>query len=99
MSQLFYGSVCLTDIVEHAKKGHSAFTKADNGKIYANVNVWLNEEVDKYGNIMSCQLSPKKDLKERDGTPYIGNMKASEQKPVTKNDAEKIAEEVSDLPF
>lgn len=99
MSQLFYGSICLTDIVEQAKKGHSAFTKADNGKVYANVNVWLNDEVDKYGNIMSCQLNPKKEKKEQDGTPYVGNMKQSEQKPITKNDVEKIAEEISDLPF
>lgn len=99
MSQLFYGSICLTDIVEQAKKGHSEFSKADNGKIYANVNVWLNDTVDKYGNIMSCQLNPKKEKKDEDGQPYIGNMKKSEQKPVTQGDVAAIEEEVNDLPF
>ena len=48
MNQLFYGSICLTDLIEKAKSKHSAFSKAQNGKIYANVNVWLNETPDKY---------------------------------------------------
>jgi len=99
MNQLFYGSICLTDIVEQAKKGHSAFTKAENGKIYANVNVLINDTVDKYGNIMSCQLNPKKERKDEDGQPYIGNMKRSEQKPVTTNDVAEIESTVNDLPF
>lgn len=86
MSQRFYGSICVTDIVEFAHKKHSSYTKADNGKIYANVTVWLNDDVDKFGNIMSVQLNPKKDLREQDGSPYIGNMKEAEAKPITQKD-------------
>ncbi len=99
MSQLFYGSICVTDIINHAKKQHSAFTKADNGKIYANVNVWLNEEEDKFGNIVSVQLNPKKDRAEEDGKPYIGNMKKSEPKPIQPQDLEQMQDVVDDLPF
>ncbi len=82
MSTRFYGSICVTDLVDLAHKKHSAFTKGDNGKIYANVNIWLNDELDKYGNIMSAQLSPKKELREQDGQPYIGNFKESQAKPI-----------------
>lgn len=87
MSELFYGSICLTDLIEHAKAKHSAFTRGDNGKVYASVNVWLNDNVDKYGNIMSMQLNPTKELKEFDKKPYIGNMKKSTgAKPVGDRD-------------
>lgn len=87
MSQRFYGSICITDLVDLAHKKHSAFTKGDNGKIYANINVWLNDEKDKYGNVMALQLSPKKELKELDGQPYFGNCKESEQKVINTKDA------------
>lgn len=37
MNQLFGGSLCLTEMIEQAKKGHSAFSKAQNGKVYCNI--------------------------------------------------------------
>jgi len=86
MSQRFYGSICMTDLLEHANKKHSAFYRGENGKIYADVNIWLNDDEDKYGNIMSAQLNPKKELKEQDGNPYIGNFKESQKKPVSNRD-------------
>lgn len=87
MSQLFYGSICLTDMIEAAKQKHSAFTKGKNGKIYASVNVWLNDEKDEFGNIMSCQLNPTKEMKDLDKKLYIGNMKQSDgPKPITDRD-------------
>ena len=43
-NRLLTGSLCLTEIVEKAKQGHSAFTKAANGKIYFNILQWLNSE-------------------------------------------------------
>jgi hypothetical protein len=85
--QLFYGSVCLTDLIELAKKKHSAFTKGNNGKIYASINVWLNDSVDKYGNIMSVQINPSKEMKDLEDRVYIGNLKQSEgPKPVSDRD-------------
>ena len=102
MSQLFYGSICLTDLVEIAKKKHSAFTKGRNGKIYAAVNVWLNDQEDQYGNIMAVQLNPTKERKDQDGKPYIGNLKVSAgSSPVSDRDVSglDITEPIDDLPF
>lgn len=87
MSQLFYGSIDLTTLIELAKKKHSAFTKGNNGKIYAAVNIWLNDEKDKFGNIMSVQINPSKEMKDIEDRVYIGNLKQSEgPKPVSDRD-------------
>ena len=86
MSESFYGSICLTDLIEWAKEKHSAFSKADNGKIYASVNVWLNDNLDKYGNIMSIQLNPTKEKKDIEKKHYIGNMRRSEKKQISDRD-------------
>lgn len=78
MSKLLYGSICLSDLVEMGKTGHSAFKKGSNGKIYIDVNVWINDEKDQYGNDASIVLNPSKEsghLKK-----YIGNFKYSEVK-------------------
>lgn len=89
MSQLFYGSICLTDLIENAKKKHSAFTKGQNGKIYASVNIWLNDEKDKFGNIMSVQINPTKEMKDLEDRIYIGNLKQSDgPKPVNDRDVD-----------
>ena len=79
MSRLITGSICLTDLIAKAKEGHSAFSKAQNGKIYTNILVWENDEPDKFGNHFSVQLNPKKDAPETEKKQYIGNMKALEQ--------------------
>lgn len=78
MNQLFYGSICLTDLLEKAKQKHSAFSKAQNGKIYVNVNVWLNSEKDKFGNVMSIKVTPSKEKKDIEEGFYIGNCKQSD---------------------
>lgn len=93
----FYGSICITDILEYANKKHSAFSRADNGKIYADCNIWLNDEKDKFGNIVSMQLNPRKDLRELDGQPYIGNFKESEKKQISGRDASELSI-TSDIP-
>jgi hypothetical protein len=91
MSQLFFGSICLTDLIDIAKKKHSAFTKGNNGKIYASVNVWLNDEKDKFGNIMSVQVNPSKEMKDLEDRVYIGNLRQSEgPKPVSDRDVNNI---------
>lgn len=91
MNQSFYGSICITDILEKLKMKHSAFSKGKNGKIYMNTTVWLNEQTDDYGNIMSIQSNPGKDS--RDQKFYIGNMKKSDsgQKPLTDKDLTNIS--------
>lgn len=102
MSQLFSGSICLSDLIENAKKQHSAFSKAANGKIYVNMSTWLNDEPDKFGNTMSHQLNSKKDFREKEGKVYIGNSKKSEStEPVamSESDSKSIVDEFDGLPF
>lgn len=95
MSELFYGSICLTDMIEHAKQKHSSFTKGQNGKIYASVNVWLNDEADKYGNILAIQLNPTKENKDTEKKFYIGNCKKSEgAKPLQDKDMSGLDTEI-----
>jgi len=53
MSTLYGGSICLTDLIEAAKAGHSSCSRSQNGKVYANVNIWLNDEPDKFDNVIS----------------------------------------------
>lgn len=92
MSQLLSGSICLTDVLEKAKAGHSAFQKAKNGKIYFNIAQWVNDEADQYGNVSSIQLSSTKEKREAEGKVYIGNCK-----PIPKAEPEPI-DPVNDIP-
>lgn len=89
MNQLFGGSGCLTDLIEQAKKGHSAFSKSQNGKVYFNFLSWINDKEDKFGNTMSHQLSSTKDKREAEGKIYFGNSKPIQtSKPVSTNDVD-----------
>lgn len=97
--KLMTGSICLSELNEQAKKGHSAFSRGKNGRIYLNVKVWLNEEKDQYGNNASVQLNPKKDMEKEN--IYIGNLKYAEAKepdPLKENDMSNIPDD-DDLPF
>jgi hypothetical protein len=101
MSTLLTGSICLTDLIEKAKQKHSAFSKANNGKIYFNFSQWINDEPDNYGNHSSIRLNSKKDQAEAEGKVYIGNAKKYEQKepePISSQDAASLPKD-DDLPF
>ena len=102
--KLFYGSINLTKMMDEAKKLHSAFNKSQkNLNVYANVSVWLNDEPDEYGNVMSIKLSATKEALQKDaeqGKIYIGNCKESEEKaptPISEKDAKSLI--ADDLPF
>lgn len=103
MSKMFTGSICLTDLIENAKKKHSCFSKSQaNGKIYANVILWENDETDKFGNTHSLQLNSSKENKESEGKIYIGNMKPVEKKepqPLSDKDVKSFIPDNSGLPF
>lgn len=100
MAKMITGSICLTDLIAKAKEGHSAFSKAQNGKIYCNILVWENDEPDQYNNNFSVQLNPKKDAPETEKKQYIGNMKylASNAAPVTASELPS-EEDLEKLPF
>lgn len=98
MSKLLYGSLDFSKLLELAKAGNKAFSKASNGKIYLNLNVWINDEKDNYGNDASIQTTFKDSTKEE--KIYFGNLKISEQKapePLPENSVE--IPEPDDLPF
>jgi hypothetical protein len=86
MSTNFFGSVCLTDLINQAKRGHSSFTKAQNGKIYCNITVWLNEEEDKFGNVMSIQANSSKEMAGKEDKFYLGNCKRSKKSEIKESD-------------
>ncbi len=97
MSKSFYGSICLTDLLNKAKERHEAFTKSEkNGKIYVKVNIWLHDEPDKFDNVAAIQVPAK----EKENRFYIGNLKESEYKEpeITNDDIQNLPEE-DDLPF
>jgi hypothetical protein len=100
MAQLFTGSICLSDLIDMAKRQHSAYTKAQsNGKIYVNVKIWLNDEPDKYNNIIGLQLNSSKDKKETEPAFYIGNARRVEvtaPQPISASDVETLDD---GLPF
>lgn len=59
-------SLDMTVLVEMAHKGHSAFNIGKNGKTYCNVQVWVNDEPDKFGDHASLQLNSAKGMAETD---------------------------------
>jgi hypothetical protein len=91
----FYGSIDFSKLLEQAKAGNKAFTKNENGKIYLNVKVWVNDELDKFGNVASFQSSFKGATKE--DKFYFGNLK--ESLPVEDAVVEADVPDASDLPF
>lgn len=98
MSKLLYGSIDFSKLLELAKSGNKAFSKVDSGKIYLNLNVWINDTKDQFGNDASIQTSFKDATKE--DRIYFGNLKISEQqapKPLEENNSD--IPEADDLPF
>lgn len=100
-SKLMVGSINLTKLNNLARAANKAFTKSKNGDIYCNINVWVNEEADQYGNHASVQTNYK-DAPKEDKT-YIGNLKYletknSEPQPITDADFPAIPAD-DDLPF
>jgi hypothetical protein len=86
MADRFFGSICLTTLIEKARNGHSAFSKADNGKVYFDYVEFVNDEPNEYGQHTALLLSSKKERFEQEGKVYIGNGTRSEKKPVTNSD-------------
>jgi hypothetical protein len=95
MAQSYYGSIDFSKLIEQAKSGNKAFSKSENGKIYLNVRMYVNDEVDKFGNIASFQSNFKGATKE--DKFYFGNMK--ESTPMEAQVAVADVPETDDLPF
>ena len=75
-NKLYTGNLCLTDLFDAAKNGHSSiYTYEKNGKLYAAIMMWHNEEPDQRGNTHKIQLNSKKELKENEERVYFGWLK------------------------
>jgi hypothetical protein len=97
-------SIDLTKFKEELSKNphHSAFTKHDNGRLYANITIWHNDEFDKYGNNVSIQLNSKQEQRASEGKVYVGNGKRSAPQshpPAQNYQAPTTANTEDDLPF
>ena len=77
MSERINAYICLTDLGTATRAKHSAISTAKNGKVYANITIWINEEKDKFDNDVSLQLNSKQDQRESEGKVYIGNGKTA----------------------
>jgi len=87
MSKTFYGSIDFSKLIEEAKSGNKAFSKSEkNGRIYLNVQVFIKDEVDSYGNSMAIRSNYKGATKE--DKFYFGNLKPSEEidQPIQSNE-------------
>lgn len=94
MSKLLNASICLSDLLTYAKSGHSSVSKSQkNGKLYVDVNIWINDKKDKYNNDASISLNSKKDSREKEGRIYVGNGRFNEKgssKELTTKDKEEL---------
>jgi len=91
MAQILTGSICLTDIPK------DKITKSEkNGKLYLNINVFINDEPDQYSNNGAIAIQQSKDEREAKAKrTYIGNVKFAQQPPA----AAPTQELLNDLPF
>jgi hypothetical protein len=106
MARMLVGSIDLSKIdkkrVVTTDKDGNPFK---NGGKYLNVVVWVNDDVDQYGNIASVQESITKEEREQGVKPtYIGNLKdlqsqSATNEPKNANVPVGQAPEDDDLPF
>ncbi len=64
-------SICLTDVQELIAKKHPSVNTAKNGKVYINLDMWVNDTPDQYGNDIAIKVY-NKDTKE---SKFVGNGK------------------------
>lgn len=108
MAKMLVGSIDLNKIdknkIVKTDKNGQPF---QNGAKYLNVVVWVNDEIDQYGNIASIQESITKEERESGVKPtYIGNLKNIQGQNTNEtstnaqtNEAEVVSEEDDGLPF
>jgi hypothetical protein len=103
MAKLLIGSIDLSKIdkkriITKDKNGNDF----ENGAKYYNVVVWINDEIDQYGNIASIQEGISKEERESGlKATYIGNLKNVQGQTVASDEKEpeKNNDDQDDLPF
>ena len=99
MTQSFYGSINYDKLIEALKSGQIKTYKTENGTRLINVNVWINDETDQYGNSGSISLPLKDEFQEeKKKVIYIGNLKKNTPS-ITEATPQDFEETEDDLPF
>lgn len=88
MSKLYHAKIDL------AKIDKEKIFVGKKGK-YIDLAIWINDEEDNYGNIMSIQQSTKKE----ETSIYIGNGKEHQKQEANSSEDKKDIEQTDDLPF
>jgi hypothetical protein len=65
------GSICLSELNELAKAGHSSFTRSQDGRIYCNFTGWANSANDDFKDF-SANVNGKQDAKDKDAAILNG---------------------------
>ncbi|SDE68741.1 hypothetical protein [Riemerella columbipharyngis] len=89
MGQSFYGSINFDKLMEHLKKGELKTFKTDKGVRLINVNVYIADDPDQFGNDGSISVPLKEEFhQDKIKAVFIGNLKKSTPKitEATKND-------------
>ena len=102
MSQNYYGSINYTELLKNLKEGKIKTHKTEKGVIYVNVNVFINDEPNQYGDIASISAPLKDEFKTEENRKkiskvFIGNLKKSES-TITEVKAADFPDD-DDLPF
>ena len=93
MANGYYGSICIEDLFkDKIQKGNngkqyiclddltsSPFTVGKtNGKHYAGIGIWINDDIDEFGNIAGISLSQSiQEREQKVKKTYIGNLRRS----------------------
>ncbi len=76
MAKSLTGSINLTKLSKLFKAGHSSFWKSRVGDDWANIEVYIKDQPDQYGNHASVSITPSKKAKESgEQLAFIGNVK------------------------
>lgn len=98
MSQLFYGSINYDALLNAIKAGKVKTFKSASGVRLVNINVWVNDQPDKFDNDASIQVQLKDEFRSEKGD-YIGNLRKHVKNEPQTVDAEIVTGEDDDLPF
>lgn len=99
MAQSYFGSIDYDKLLENLKQGKLKTYKSDKGKRYININVYIKDEPDQYGNNASISVPLKDEHKiEKEKRLYIGNLKKSEPR-TQEASAQSFIDDEEDLPF
>lgn len=103
MAQNYFGSIDYDKLLADLKEGRLKTFKTESGKRLINVNVYVNDAPNEYGNIASISVPLKEEFHTEDNGKkinklYVGNLKPSENS-VSEATAEDFQDADDDLPF